>query len=211
MTHLAVGLGLGLAGSVHCLAMCGPLAGVMAPALGRRAAAWYQAARLLVYALLGAAAGLVGHVAAGALGRALAVSAGAFMLLAALGQIRTPRLAISRWMTRVLSRAIRRIVELRNGCPRLAAIGAGAVNGLLPCGLVYAAAIAAAATGSVLSATAVMIAFGVGTLPVMTAAWFSSALLPVAARRRLRLVTPVAIAAVGLLLIVRGLGVTGHH
>ena len=36
MTTLLAGLALGLAGSLHCVAMCGPLVGVMAPVFGRR-------------------------------------------------------------------------------------------------------------------------------------------------------------------------------
>lgn len=213
MMHLAAGLMLGLAGSLHCLAMCGPLVGAMAPVLGRRApaAAWYQLGRLLAYVSLGAIAGLAGYVVASGLGRGLAIGAGAILLLAALGHVRTSRFAIGRWITRRLSRAMEYIVGLRARRPRLAAAGVGAVNGLLPCGLVYAAALAAAATGSVVSAVVLMMAFGVGTLPAMLTVWFSSSIVPVAVRQRLRVVTPVAIAVVGLLLIGRGLGMTAHH
>ena len=39
--------------------------------------------------------------------------------------------------------------------------------GLLPCGLVYTLLLAAASTGSVPAGAAIMVAFGLGTLPSM--------------------------------------------
>lgn len=213
MTHVVAGALLGLAGSVHCLAMCGPLAGVMASSPGRRlsVAMWYHAGRIAIYVLLGVAAGLAGHAAGtGGLGRGLAIAAGAVMVLVAVGHPRALRFVPTRWLTSALSKTMERLTRARARHPRFAAIGAGAANGLLPCGLVYAAALAAAASGNVVSATMSMLAFGAGTLPMMTAVWLSSSFVSVRVRRRLSFATPVAIAIVGLLLIGRGLGVTEH-
>lgn len=213
MTHLAAGVVLGIAGSVHCVAMCGPLVGVMSPALGRRlaAAAWYQAGRLAMYVALGVVAGAAGRVMASGFGRGLAIAAGGLMLLTALGQIRGLRVVTGRWMTPLLSRAMEHIARMRGRHPRVTAVGAGAVNGLLPCGLVYAALVAAAATGGVTPAAKLMLAFGVGTLPAMAAVWFSPTLVPAGIRRRLRLVAPLVVAAVALLLIGRGVSEIGRH
>lgn len=48
----------------------------------------------------------------------------------------------------------------------------GALNGLLPCGLVYAAAIGSTATGSLSTGVAFMVLFGLGTWPALVAiAW----------------------------------------
>ena len=45
----------------------------------------------------------------------------------------------------------------------------GALNGLLPCGLVYAAAIGSTATGSLSTGVAFMVLFGLGTWPALVA------------------------------------------
>ncbi len=50
-----------------------------------------------------------------------------------------------------------------------AAIPAGLLMGLLPCGLVYGVLIAAATSGSALKGGGMMLAFGLGTLPALLA------------------------------------------
>src|SRR4029079_8720819 len=81
----------------------------------------------------------------------------------------------------------------------------GVVNGLLPCGLTYAAALAAAALHDVAAAMLFMIGFWVGTLPALAVVAISSAALLRIPAARLRWVAPVAMAIAGVLLIVRGL------
>jgi sulfite exporter TauE/SafE len=48
-----------------------------------------------------------------------------------------------------------------------AAVPVGLVMGLLPCGFLYAIALAAAGRGSVVEGGLIMLAFGLGTLPAM--------------------------------------------
>ena len=63
MTALLSGvLAASLVGSVHCIAMCGPLAGMHGGARTVRLALVHALGRLTTYAVLGAAAGLVGRV-----------------------------------------------------------------------------------------------------------------------------------------------------
>jgi sulfite exporter TauE/SafE len=82
----------------------------------------------------------------------------------------------------------------------------GAANGLLPCGLVYIAGTASAATGHLTNAALYMFVFGLGTLPML----FGMSLFGAAFSRHLhrfhfnRLV-PVAVGLVALSLILRGL------
>jgi sulfite exporter TauE/SafE len=184
---------LGLAGGItHCAGMCGPF--VLAQT-GRRLAATplsavtmlvrlqgaallpYHLGRATTYILLGAAAaGLVGGVAPLTSGGllpavALGLAALAFLLLAA-GQA-WPRLA---------GRSIATLAATAGGVrwQRLLAplfarpigIGGyllGVALGFLPCGLVYAALLAAAAAGSALLAAAAMAAFAAGTVPALFA------------------------------------------
>ena len=53
----------------------------------------------------------------------------------------------------------------------------GMTWGLMPCGFLYAAQIKAAATGNLSQATATMLAFGMGTLPIMLGVGVSTALI----------------------------------
>lgn len=214
MTPLVAGFVLGLGGSLHCVAMCGPLVGVVAPVFGRRSGpgVWYQAGRLGSYVVIGAIAGLAGAAAGWAgLGRGLSVTAGSVMLLTAFGQATKSHLRAGAWWTRQLTRALRTAAGARQAHPTLTAIGVGVVNGALPCGLVYAAAMAAATAGGPLQGTAVMLAFAAGTAPVMMGIWTSASRVPAGLRLRLRALTPVALAVAGVILVLRGFAGTAQH
>jgi sulfite exporter TauE/SafE len=171
-------LSLGLLGGFgHCVGMCAPFVLLVsrrfaAPGAGRAAALsaqlWYTAGRVLTYALLGAAAGFVGGVVelAGSLvgiQRAASVVAGAVLVLEALlGLAGTGPLADTgggRLFARVSGALGRRV-------PRHP-FGLGLLLGLLPCGLLYSALIAAVARGGPLEGAAALLAFGVGTAPAL--------------------------------------------
>jgi sulfite exporter TauE/SafE len=95
--------------------------------------------------------------------------------------------------------------------PRPAApLAFGVLNGFLPCPLVYAFAVQAAASGGALPGLAVMLAFGLGTFPAMLAmasagAWVRAGPVGVA-RWRLQGVRAAGafIVALGLITLARG-------
>jgi sulfite exporter TauE/SafE len=214
VTILLAGLVLGLAGSLHCVAMCGPLVGVVAPVFGRRVAPalWYQAGRLGGYVAIGAVAGLAGAAAGLAgLGRGFSVVAGVAMLLTAAGYVSGSHSSAGAWWTRQLTRLLGIVANARQSRPTASAFGAGVVNGVLPCGLVYAAALAAATAGGPLEGTGVMAAFAAGTAPVMLGVWTSASRVPASVRRRLRVLTPAALAIVGVMLVLRGIAGGAQH
>ena len=214
MTTLAAGLLLGLAGSLHCAAMCGPLVGVVAPVFGRRSTPglWYQAGRFGTYVAIGTLAGLAGAAAGLAgLGRGLSVAAGVLMLLTAMGQITSIRVPAGAWWTRQLTRLLGVVARARAAHPAASAMGAGVVNGALPCGPVYAAALLASTAAGPAGGAAVMLAFGLGTAPVMLGIWTTTTRVPAALRQRLRGVTPAALAVVGVILVLRGFAGAAQH
>jgi sulfite exporter TauE/SafE len=86
-----------------------------------------------------------------------------------------------------------------------AMFGIGLLNGLLPCGLVYVACAAATATGDVLSGTRYMIAFGLGTLPMLLAISLLGTKLQFALRFKVQRLIPASLLIVGLLLLLRGM------
>ncbi|MEQ1503335.1 MAG: sulfite exporter TauE/SafE family protein, partial [Myxococcota bacterium] len=151
-----------VAGSPHCLGMCGALA----CAAGGRASdqAAYHLGRIATYAALGALSGVFGQALPGPAWVGPAVAAVFLIGFAAslAGILPEPRIAI----------------------PGLAAVGArfarspgvlsrlafGVVNGLLPCGLVYASLALAVAAADPLRGAAVMAVFGLFTVPALVAA-----------------------------------------
>ena len=217
MTALLTGLLFGAVGSVHCVGMCGPLVLTMGRSLrrpSRRAqlqhALTYHAGRVVTYVVLGSAAGLVGQtLSLWGLGRALAITAGLLLLLAAVGSVVPQRLR--GWGARPAALATR-VCALAGHWSRLHSVAgpllAGAANGLLPCGLVYSALLTAAATGTATSAVMLMAGFGLGTIPALVALSMAAASQAFGIRSRLRRLTPVLLALTAAILLVRGLAPT---
>jgi uncharacterized protein len=82
----------------------------------------------------------------------------------------------------------------------------GFVNGLLPCGLVYMALTAAAATGSISGSATIMLGFALGTVPTFLILLFIGKMAPPGLKRFMNRLTPAVIVVMGILLILRGLG-----
>ena len=82
----------------------------------------------------------------------------------------------------------------------------GLLNGFLPCGLVYAALFGAIAMQSVSFGVLYMLLFGVGTIPMLTVVVYVSQFLSFSFRNTLQKVIPIVAIAIGMLFIIRGLG-----
>lgn len=206
MIALAAALLTGLAGSLHCAGMCGPLMLLV----GRIVAAersWlylalYHGGRLLTYALLGALAGSI-FMWTSLAGQQqwLSMLFGALLIVFAVIGWKAGQVTVFPELSRLLHGAAERAFRYR-GWPRMMLLGM--MNGLLPCGLVYVALAVAAASGSVLQGALIMLSFGSGTLPVLMFMSVAAGRLPLQRWWRpvtLRILTLIA----GLLLIVRGL------
>jgi hypothetical protein len=211
MTFLVSGFLLGLAGSLHCVGMCGPLALVAHPpaTFARRPSAAqflvHQAGRISIYVVLGTFAGWTGAAVAGEGWQSVvAIVAGLLLVGQAVG-LGGGRMAAraGRLLAALTNRS--RVLHVTAHRPLARAAAFGAVNGLLPCGLLYAALVAAAGFGSLSAAVAFMGAFGLGSVPALAALVTSGRVAFPRAPRLLRRAAPVALAAVGLLLIARGL------
>jgi sulfite exporter TauE/SafE len=211
MTTMLAGLVLGVAGGAHCTAMCGPLIALASPRGWN--AVLHHLGRSVTYVVLGLAAGSAGAGAAAAgFGRWVAWTAAACLVIQGLA----PSVLSA---TRGRSRGTQAIVDLvgrvrrMSGLhPRTGAFVLGTLNGLLPCGLTYAATIAAIGTGSIGTGALLMAGFAAGTTVILSTAgvlWARVATrLPIQARR----LSMAAFAAVALLLVWRGwsAGAFGH-
>lgn len=202
---------LGLAGSLHCVAMCGPL--MLAIPLGgqahRQLFGWtlvYQAGRVVMYGLLGLLFGLLGKgVALAGFQQGLSVLAGILMLVAAFFAAEWERMALRtpglRTLTQWVQRSINRLMQEHPGG---AALSIGMLNGLLPCGLVYAAIAGAISTTSGWEGAAFMLMFGLGTLPLLLILMGTGQRFSSSWRQKFRLIQPALLVLVGVLLLSRG-------
>jgi sulfite exporter TauE/SafE len=161
-----------VAGSLHCVAMCGPLVGLHGGARSLRLALVHALGRLTTYALLGALAGLVGRAVdvAGRLAAAQHVAAlVAGGVIVAWG-VRAIAITLG-WLTERSSEAAlfkRGLAQLRGRRAVSRAWLIGVLTGFLPCGWLWAFVVSAAGTASPWTGAAVMAVFWLGTVPAMT-------------------------------------------
>lgn len=172
-----VAFGLGLASSLHCSQMCGPIVMTVGAAGGGLAGQLaYNAGRIATYSLLGMAAGEAGGgvavmAALPGLERWVALASGVLLVLAGVWML---GLIPQRQLIQIeQSPTARRL--LRMTAPLLMKSGVfnrlrlGLLLGFLPCGLVWAALVKAASTGSALDGGATMMGFGAGTAGALLA------------------------------------------
>ncbi len=172
-------IAIGFFGSLHCVGMCGGL--VSALCMTRPKLWWpgllsYQFGRILTYVILGFIAGLLGS----SLGEVswfkqaqwlLTLLAGGLMILFAC--------YLGGWLPDPFSRLTARIsqatgmtywMKKASSSHRLDAwLIAGALNGLLPCGLVYAGLALSLTVNAPFQGALIMLLFGLGTVPAMLA------------------------------------------
>ena len=211
---LGAALVAGFAASGHCLGMCGGIAGALAmrrPEAGFGArlgyALAYNLSRITSYAVAGALAGLLGRTLLAAvnvkpLSIAFRVLAGAIMIAAAVQIVSGWRLLGP--LEAAGSRLWRRVAPWAGRQGRAGGLGGAVALGLawgwLPCGMTYSMLLLAATTASAVTGAAVMLAFGVGTLPSMVTAGvaFEHVARGLARRATLRNVAGALLLAFGL-------------
>lgn len=161
----------GLVTSLHCAGMCGPLACGLMPLRGERAdgatiATTYHVSRLLGYAVLGAVAGGLGRtpltwVSQSSL-RWLPWLLVLFFLVLAL--------RLDRYVPKIgaLGRVVWRVHAWMRGRSRVQTAAAiGLATPLLPCGPLYFLVALALVSGSPRRGLEFMLAFGLGTVPLL--------------------------------------------
>jgi hypothetical protein len=215
LTDLALAFGAGLLGGVHCAGMCGGF--VLVAAAGGRRGWLFHAGRLAGYAALGAAAGLVGHgldLGGAALGlhRLRFLVAAVLLLLFGLAFAGAfPR----RWLEPGAGAAVRIIAALRRRGGPYAWLLLGLPIGLLPCGLLYPMYALAAGSGSPARGALLLLAFGLGTVPLLGSVSVVFERLHVPARQRLLRGAGVMMLAMAAWMSWRGFTVrppmAGHH
>jgi sulfite exporter TauE/SafE len=209
----------GLLGSLgHCSGMCGPLVMMVGarmennPWLVRLGLyALYHTGRISVYILLAFILGSFGWLL-GAGSKispvggwiSLVLGAGVFVLgLGYLGILPLERfMGSGAWLSKQMNRT------LKNSRPS-GMLAMGALNGLLPCGLVYSALLTSASLGSPAEAALGMGVFGLGTWPVLLLIGMGATSLSLSFRQRLSRLAGFFILLVGIQLALRGMASLG--
>lgn len=209
----------GLLGGVHCVGMCGGIVAAFsfradgsAPPFRLHLA--YNLGRVSSYVLFGALAGALG--ASLKLADFLPVQTALFVLAQGVMILLGLYLAgFSRWVLvferaggvlwRVAKPWFQKLLPVRSA-PQ--AVLAGMAWGWLPCGLVYSVLVSALAAGSAPSGAALMLAFGLGTLPnLLGMGLFARQIQPFMQNLQVRRVAGLTVAGFGVWgLIVLGSG-----
>lgn len=210
---LTSALVLGLLGSLHCLGMCGPIA-FMLPLDQENTIkkttqlSIYHVGRLLAYGVIGVLFGTLGKgLELFGIQQKLSIGIGVLMIILVL--IPTKYLnghKVFQPIYSILGKVKSRLgSELKKKTPD-AFLTIGFLNGFLPCGLVYIALLGAVAMGSPWEGGLYMMLFGLGTVPLMSAVVYSKGLIKGPVRSKIQKLIPVFVVIIGILFIVRGLG-----
>jgi uncharacterized protein len=217
---------LGLATSVHCISMCGPMV-VTYAVKGEEDEHWtrkitpnlaYQLAKITSYVLVGLLLGAIGAAFnLNGIRPWIMFAAGVFMIILGLGM--TGRFP---WAARMTPRPpkflITSLSKLRRKAKSDAEVGIssiatpisfGLLTGLMPCAPLQAAQLAAAGTGSVIGGGVAMLAFGLGTAPLMLGFGMASSFIPKDWKHRMTVALAIVVMVFGLVYINRAAMLVG--
>lgn len=210
--ELLAALTLGIVTSFHCVGMCGPIA-LALPLKNDNwfsrifGASLYNIGRSITYAIMGFIAGLFGQgIALGGFQRWVAIVMGSLMVLSAFfPAIFKPSMNFEKGIFSFVGRLKKRLGILFGKRSYSSLFTIGLLNGLLPCGPVYAALAAAIATGSAVNGMFFMFVFGLATIPMLLAISLLGNLMSINLRKKVTKYIPIAVFFIGVLFILRGL------
>jgi hypothetical protein len=200
-------------GSLHCVGMCGPIAFMLPVDQTNNYKKFgqifiYHFGRLMAYGIIGLVFGFLGKgLSIFGAQQKLSIAIGVLMILVVLIPYKTfNKYNLSKPIYKVISKVKNQLgKELKKKSPDTF-LTIGFLNGFLPCGLVYMALFGAIAMGNALQGSLYMMLFGLGTVPLMTIAIYFSGLLKGGIRQKVQKAIPVFVVVIGLLFILRGLG-----
>lgn len=208
---LISGFLLGLVGSVHCVGMCGPIAFALPiQFLSKQKKALgillYNLGRITTYSLLGLIAGILGRfLFVGKLEQIFTMIFGISILVVLLVTIIFKKNLHIKPLNKVYNRLQLFIAKKiqHQGLGTLFILGVA--NGLLPCGMVFLAVTGSLVAGSQTQSMLYMFLYGLGTLPAMFALTWFGFVVNLSVRNSVKKIAPFFLAAVAILLILRGL------
>ncbi len=204
---------LGLLGSFHCVGMCGPIAFMLPVDRNNNykkviQISLYHIGRLLSYSIMGLVFGLIGKgLNLFGFQQQLSIIIGVIMIVVILIPYKKfSKYNLSKPVFQVISKVKSALGSALKKKTSDTFLTIGFLNGFLPCGLVYMAIFGAIAGGNAAEGSLYMIFFGLGTIPLMTTAIYFSNFLKGALRQKIQKAIPVFVVIIGILFILRGLG-----
>ncbi|WP_452229373.1 MULTISPECIES: sulfite exporter TauE/SafE family protein [unclassified Lacinutrix] len=203
----------GLLGSFHCVGMCGPIAFMLpvdrSNSIKKIAQIFtYHIGRLLAYSLIGLFFGLVGKsLYIFGLQQQLSIFIGILMIVVVLIPVQTfNKYNFSKPIYKIISKVKSSLGKALKKKTVDTFLTIGFLNGFLPCGLVYMAVFASLAMPNAWQGSLYMALFGLGTIPLMTSAIYLGKFLNTQMKQRIQKGIPIFVVIIGLLFILRGLG-----
>ncbi|MGV8815264.1 MAG: sulfite exporter TauE/SafE family protein [Gelidibacter sp.] len=203
----------GILGSFHCVGMCGPIA-FMLPVDRTNSTKkvfqifTYHFGRILAYSIIGLVFGLVGKsLYIFGLQQQLSIGIGILMIVVVLTPTKIfNKYNFSKPIYKLISKVKSALGQAFKKKTADTFLTIGFLNGFLPCGLVYMAVFASLAMEGALKGSLYMALFGIGTIPLMTSAIYLGKFLNATIKQRIQKAIPIFVVIIGLLFIVRGLG-----
>lgn len=219
---------IGFLGSFgHCVGMCGPITAAFAlsfpsmePSARKSQLTFHlllNLGRLMSYTLVGAGIGALGSVllaggqvagVGSALRRSLSIAMGLLLIWFGLTQVSPGFLPMVPFLNPTKQQALherinRMMVSISGRRQAITPLLLGCLWGLIPCGFLYTGQLRAVATQSWVGGAAVMMAFGLGTLPAMVAMGLATSALSQDRRSQLFRLGGWITVVIGVLLLVR--------
>lgn len=203
----------GLLGSFHCIGMCGPIAFMLPVDKQNNTKRFlqifmYHFGRVLTYGFLGLLFGLLGKgFYFFGFQQNLSIIIGIIMILVIILPSKfVNKFSATKPLYKMLSGIKNRLGKELKKKRTDTFFTIGFLNGFLPCGLVYMAIFGSIAAGNAIDGSIYMMLFGLGTIPLMTLFVYIGNFATGLVRKRIQQFIPVAVVIVGVLFILRGLG-----
>ncbi|MEO1051895.1 MAG: sulfite exporter TauE/SafE family protein [Bacteroidota bacterium] len=209
MTIIYAAFIMGLLGSLHCAGMCGPIAMIVSGKsrwsfLGNRLI--YNAGRIVTYASLGALIGLVGEgIALAGWQQGMSILVGSLIIIGVILSIKNKHIPSFVPIQKMVGKTKQMLGVFIKKRTLFSSFMIGLLNGFLPCGLTYMALFASLATASILNSTYFMMAFGLGTVPMLLVMAFGGGAIVKRFNLNVAKIVPVFILVMGIMLVLRGM------
>lgn len=209
---------VGMITSVHCIAMCGGInlsqcvsykfgQGGQGRLAKMKPSLMYNAGRVISYTIIGGIVGALGSVVSfsGTAKGTVAIISGIFMVIMGINMLN-----IFPWLRKFNPRMPKIFgSRIQAGEGKHGPFYVGLLNGLMPCGPLQAMQIYALGSGSALAGAMSMLMFSLGTVPLMFGFGAISSLLSSKSTHTMMKVSAILVAVLGLVMVNRGLSLSG--
>ncbi len=203
---------IGFLGSFHCIGMCGPIV-IALPVPNSTNLTFfsgrvlYNLGRVVTYSFMGAVFGLIGErLFIAGFQQAVSIGLGIVIIISVLLPVKYKNKVIQLPAIQKISQPLKKNIGALFSKGTISSLFLiGILNGFLPCGFVYIGLAGSIASGNAISGTAVMILFGLGTVPAMFAASIFGKFINLGIRNKIKKAVPVFAILLAAIFIIRGM------